>query len=87
VVKFISSKDQLADALTKPLPPVKFSQVQRNLNVRDLPSRLRGRVEDQAMVTEFKGEDTDPPVNAVTRIAEDQDSDPPVIEAATTYPP
>jgi hypothetical protein len=44
-------------------------------------------VEDQAMVTEFKGEDTDPPVNAVTRIAEDQDSDPPVIEAATTYPP
>jgi hypothetical protein len=45
------------------------------------------RVEDQAMVTEFKGEDTDPPVNAVTRIAEDQDSDPPVIEAATTYPP
>jgi hypothetical protein len=42
------------------------------------------------MVTEFKGEDTDPPVNAVTGIAEDhtkqsyenQDSDPPVIEAA-----
>jgi len=87
VVKFISSKDQLADALTKLLPPVKFSQVQRNLNVHDLPSRLRGRVEDQAMVTEFKGEDIDPPVNAVTRIAEDQDSDPPVIEAATTYPP
>jgi hypothetical protein len=25
VIKFISSKDQLADALTKPLPPVKFS--------------------------------------------------------------
>jgi len=41
------------------------------------------------MITEFKGEDTDPPVNAVTGIAEDhtkqsyedQDSDPPVIEA------
>jgi len=51
---------------------------------------LRGRVEDQVMVTEFKGEDTGTPVNAVTRIAEDhdkqsyedQDSDPPVIEAS-----
>jgi len=43
---------------------------------------LRGRVEDQVMVTEFKGEDTDAPVNAVTRIAEDQDFDPPVIEAS-----
>jgi hypothetical protein len=38
------------------------------------------------MVIEFKSEDTDPPVNAVTRIAEDQDSDLPVIEAAATYP-
>ena len=66
VVQFISNKDQLADALTKPLPQVKFREVQCNLNVRDLPSRLRGRVEDQVMVTEFKDEDTDPPVNAVT---------------------
>ena len=66
VVQFISKKDQLADALTKPLPPVKFREVQCNLNVRDLPSRLRGRVEDQVMVIEVKYEDTDPPVNAVT---------------------
>jgi hypothetical protein len=95
VVQFISSKDQLADALTKPLPPIKFREVQRNLNVRDLPSRLRGRVEDQVMVTEFKGEDTNPPANAITGTAkdhtkqsyEDQESDPPVIAAATTYPP
>ena len=42
VVQFISSKDQLADALTKPLPPIKFRQVQINLNVRELPSKLRG---------------------------------------------
>ena len=49
IVQFISSKDQLADALTKPLPPIKFRQVLLNLNVRALPSRLRGRVEeDQA---------------------------------------
>jgi len=47
------------------------------------------------MVTEFKGEDTDPPVNAVTWTAkdhtkqsyEDQESDQPVIAAATIYPP
>jgi len=95
VVQFISSKDQLANALTKPLPPVKFRKVQHNLNVRDLPSRLRGRVEDQVMVTKFKGEDTDPPANAVTgnvkdhtkQSYEDQESDPPVIAAAATYPP
>jgi len=95
VVQFISSKDQLADALTKPLPPIKFKEDQHNLNVRDLPFRLRGRVEDQVMVTEFKGEDTDPPVNAVTETVKDhtkqsyeeQESDTPVITAAATYPP
>ncbi|KAL9388120.1 hypothetical protein Peur_021244 [Populus x canadensis] len=51
--------------------------------------------EDQVMVTEFKGEDIDPPMNSVTGIAEDhtkqsyedQDSDSPVIEAASNYPP
>jgi hypothetical protein len=56
---------------------------------------LKGRVEDQVMVTEFKGEDIDPPMNSVTGTAEDhtkqsdkdQDSDPPVIEAAANYPP
>jgi len=64
-VKFISSQDQLVDALTKPLPPNKFKQVLFNLNVRDLPSRLRGRVEDhvaaaisdQAIETETSIED------------------------------
>ena len=52
-------------------------------------------VEDQVMVTEFNGEDIDPPVNAVTRIAkdhdkqsyEDQDSDPPMIEASDELSP
>ena len=47
------------------------------------------------MVTEFKGEDIDPPVNAVTETVKDhtkqsyeeQESDTPVITAATTYPP
>jgi hypothetical protein len=51
-VKFISSKDQLADALTKPLPPIKFKQVLFNLNVLDLPSRLRGGVEDHIAVVD-----------------------------------
>jgi len=46
------------------------------------------------MVTEFKGEHTDPPVNAVTETVKDhskqsyeeQESDTPVITAAATYP-
>jgi len=73
VVQFISSKDQLAYALTKPLLPVKFRQLQLNLNVRDLPSRLRGRVENQVMVTEIKDEDQelDQPVNATTKVPRD----------------
>jgi len=47
---------------------------------------LRGRVEDQVMVIEFKDEDPDPPMNAATgtpkdytkQSYEDQESDPPV---------
>ena len=57
MVQFISSKDQLADALTKPLPPIKFRQVQLNLNVRDLPFRLRGRVENQLKIMEITEDD------------------------------
>jgi len=55
------------------LPPAKFRQVQLNLNVRDLPSRLRGRVENQVMVTEIKDEDQEPdqPVNAANEISKD----------------
>ena len=73
VVQFISSKDQLADAHTKLLPPIKFRQVQLNLNVHDLPSRLKGRVENQVMVAEIKNEDKelDQPVNAATEVPRD----------------
>lgn len=45
-VQFISSKDQLADSLTKPVAPRVFSSILNNLNVRPLPFRLRGRVEE-----------------------------------------
>ena len=45
-VQFISSKDQLADSLTKPVSPPKFQHILANLNVRVLPFRLRGRVEE-----------------------------------------
>ena len=57
VFQFISSKDQLTNALTKPLPPNKFRRVQLILNVHDLPFRLRGCVENQIMLTEIKGKD------------------------------
>ena len=37
-VRFISSKDQLADVLTKPLPPVSFAYFQSKLRVESPPS-------------------------------------------------
>jgi hypothetical protein len=42
VVKFLSSKDQLADALTKPLASHRFHQLKSNLNVCSPTLRLRG---------------------------------------------
>ncbi|KAA8524312.1 hypothetical protein F0562_010735 [Nyssa sinensis] len=47
----------LANALTKPLSPKKFTDVKHNLNVRDLPFRLRGHVEDQVISSEITIED------------------------------
>jgi hypothetical protein len=44
VVKFISSKDQLADLFTKALPTACFLQLRNNLNVSSSPLRLRGRI-------------------------------------------
>ena len=44
-VRFISSKDQVTDTFTKPLPTAQFNSLCANLNVRDLPLRLRGRIE------------------------------------------
>ena len=46
VVRFLSSKDQLADIFTKPLSSSRFAMLQTNLNV--LPARLslRGSVKD-----------------------------------------
>ena len=41
-VQFISTKDQLADSLTKPVSPRKFQNTLANLNVRALRFRLRG---------------------------------------------
>jgi hypothetical protein len=47
LVKFISSKDQLADTFTKPLPVPKFIIIGDNLNVNSLPLSLRGRIMTQ----------------------------------------
>jgi hypothetical protein len=51
-VNFLSSRDQLADLLTKPLSAARFNLLCSNLNVRNLPFRLRGRVEDIIKSTE-----------------------------------
>ena len=47
LVRLISTKDQYADALTKPLPSLRFQLLRSNLRVNSLPLRLRGHVEDQ----------------------------------------
>ncbi|GLT71533.1 hypothetical protein SLA2020_435440 [Shorea laevis] len=44
VVKFISSKDQLADLFTKALPTARFLNLRDNLNVSTSPLSLRGRI-------------------------------------------
>ena len=41
-IHFVSSKDQIADTFTKPLPTTKFNLLRDNLNVRELPLGLRG---------------------------------------------
>lgn len=41
-VRFISSKDQVADTLTKPLSIVKFTSLRDNLNIRELPLSIVG---------------------------------------------
>lgn len=41
-VAFVSTKDQLADALTKPLASARFASLRDNLHVQELPIRLRG---------------------------------------------
>ena len=45
-VRFLSSKDQLADALTKPLSSTCFSFLHSKLNVQPLSLSLRGSIED-----------------------------------------
>jgi hypothetical protein len=43
-VKFLSSKDQLADVFTKPLVSARFAHLRTNLNVCPQPLGLRGRI-------------------------------------------
>ena len=45
-VRFISSVDQLADVLTKPISSSRFAPLRTKLNVLSIPLGLRGRVKD-----------------------------------------
>jgi hypothetical protein len=46
-IRFLSTKDQLADGLTKPLPQGPFKKFRFNLNLAPAPSRLRGAVKPE----------------------------------------
>uniref|UniRef100_A0A2N9FI51 Reverse transcriptase Ty1/copia-type domain-containing protein n=1 Tax=Fagus sylvatica TaxID=28930 RepID=A0A2N9FI51_FAGSY len=45
-VRFVSTHDQLADLLTKPISSSRFSLLRSKLNVLPIPFSLRGRVKD-----------------------------------------
>jgi hypothetical protein len=45
-VRFVSTHDQLADLLTKPISSSQFSLLRSKLNVLPIPFSLRGRVKD-----------------------------------------
>jgi hypothetical protein len=49
-VRFISSADQLADLLTKPISSSWFAVLRIKLNVLSIPLSLRGRVKDKPSV-------------------------------------
>lgn len=47
-VQFLSTKDQIADILTKPLVSTRFQTLRAKLNVLSLPFHLRGNDKDNA---------------------------------------
>uniref|UniRef100_A0A2N9ESZ2 Reverse transcriptase Ty1/copia-type domain-containing protein n=1 Tax=Fagus sylvatica TaxID=28930 RepID=A0A2N9ESZ2_FAGSY len=64
-VRFVSSHDQLADLLTKPISSSRFALLRTKLNVLSIPLGLRGRVKDN------------PPISRLPQTAnEDKDAAP-----------
>ena len=53
-VHFISSHDQLADLLTKPISSSRFAFLQTKLNVLSITLGLRGGVKDKHQTPQFK---------------------------------
>jgi hypothetical protein len=53
-VRFISSHDQLADLLTKPISSSRFAFLRTKLNVLSIMLSLRGRVKDKHQTPQFK---------------------------------
>jgi hypothetical protein len=60
-VRFISSTDQLADLLTKPISSSRFALLRTKLNVLSIPLGLRGRVKDNQLMQSLSTQDNHQP--------------------------
>jgi hypothetical protein len=58
VIKFLSSKDQLVDVITKPLVSARFNSIRHNLTVCYNSSKLRELIEIQAQLVDSKTNST-----------------------------
>ncbi|PON51233.1 hypothetical protein PanWU01x14_217940, partial [Parasponia andersonii] len=61
IVSHISSKDQLVDALTKPLPSLTFHKLRSKIGISSGSTVLRGRISDSSVTRTAPAPESSPP--------------------------